>query len=275
MRRLAALATLLAATAGLLFARPAPAAPAPSISVSSVGAGVYSLHLSHPVTVPAGGLSASFGTVSTWGAVIVARQARGTARLIGNSYAGVGVTSDGHGTATQHFGTATTLPAGSYALYVLAPAGYRLSVKLSIPGAVQSDLALWSRRPVATTTHLEQELASAAGLTDRFAVTARQPSGLVVLGNTIGGPLTHDLAVCLVEGTVPAGAEMRCGNGMTSYQEDADLGAGDGSIALELPSIPKAQLTAVIRAYSNGLGTGLAVNALQWTWTAPATTAVA
>lgn len=244
--------------------------------MSSLGSSVVALHVTRPVTIPAAGMTVSFSPVSSWAAVVIAHQNRGSARLIGNDFTGVGIASDGRRTAAQGFGSATKLPAGWYALYVLAPTGYRITARISLPGVVQSDVALWSRRHVPTTAHLEQQLASSAGLTNRVAIGAKQPSGLVVLGNTMGGPFTHDLAVCLVEGAVPRGAEMLCGSpGLTTYREDADMGAGDGSIALLVPTLPSQPLTAVLRAEANGLGTGLAINALQWAWTAPATTAVA
>jgi hypothetical protein len=270
-------AAVLAAASGALIAIAAPApATTAGLSVNSTGSSVMTLHLAQPLTITDAGLPVTFGAVPSWGAVVLARQARGSAVPQLPYYAGVGAVSDGRRAALVPFGGATTLPAGTYALYVLSPVGYRLSVKLALPGVPRSALAVWSRREVKVAATLDRQLASVAGLSDRVPVTMRPGGALVVLGAAIGAPVGHDLAACVVEGALPAGAEAKCGTkAMTSYREAMDVGYGDGRIALAIPAVPSGSFTTVIRAEGTGLGPGLAFGTLQWAWTAPRRTAVA
>jgi hypothetical protein len=234
-----------------------------------------SLYLDKPLTVPASGLPVSFGPVSAWGAVVLARQAPGSAVVRTPLYMGVGLLSDGQRTARVPFGGGVTLPAGPYALYVLSPTGYRLSVNLGLPGVTQSALALWSRRDVSVGSTLDRQLASVAGMSDRVPVKTRKGGALVVLGTTTGAPLGHDLAACVVQGVPPTGAEAKCGTyGMTSYREAVAVGYGDATVAMAIPSMPSGSYTTVIRAETTGLGSGIAFTTLQWSWTAPRRTAV-
>src|SRR4051812_41003312 len=103
--------TAVLAAVGILsvaLAVPSPAAPT-GVSVSSLGSSVMSLYLDKPLTLGASGLPAGFGPVSTWGAVVLARQTPGIAALSGEAWTGLGVVSDGHRQQTVPLGGATTL----------------------------------------------------------------------------------------------------------------------------------------------------------------------
>ena len=275
MRRVWAAVLAAARSALVAIAAPAPASTG-VLTVSSTGSSVMTLYLAKPITITDAGLPVTFGAVPSWGAVVLARQSPGSAVPRLPDYAGVGAVSDGRRAALVPFGGATTLPAGAYALYVLSPAGYRLSVKLALPGVPRSALATWSRREVKVVATLDRQLASVAGISDRIPVTMRAGGAVVVLGAAIGTPVGHDLAACVVEGALPTGAEAKCGTkAMTSYREAMDVGYGDGRIALAIPALPRGSFTTVIRAEGTGLGPGIAFGTLQWAWTATRRTAVA
>lgn len=275
MRRLGALVVSALAFAGVLVT--APSAPAAAgLSVSSVGSSVMALHLDRPVTLGEQGLSVSFGPVPTWGAVVIARQSPGVGTLVGTTWTGTGLVSDGRRPQTVPLGGASSLPAGSYALYVLAPVGYRLSATVALPGVPASALATWSRRQVSVTTRHSSLVASIAALSDRVPVTAKTGAAVVMMGATSGTPIAHDLAACLVEGVPPTGAESECGTSqLTTYRESSHVGYGDSTLAVSVPRMPAGSYTGVLRGEATGLGSGITFTTLQWAWTAPRRTAVA
>lgn len=266
---------LVAATvASVATALPAPAAPA-SLSVSSVGSSVMSLQLDRPLAVPESGLAVTFSAVPTWAAVVIARQTPGVGALVGTTWTGVGLVSDGRRSQSVPLGEVSSLPAGSYALYVLAPSGYRVSVKLALPGVPSSALSAWSRRPVPVSARHNSLVASVAALSDRIPVTTKAGGAMVMMGATTGTPFAHDLAACLVEGVPPTGAEAQCGTSqLASYSDDSRAGYGDAALAVSVPKLPSGSYTGVVRAEATGFGTGITFTTLQWPWTAPKRTAV-
>ena len=258
----------------VVVAAPAPATPA-GISASSLGSSVMSLYLDAPLKLGDGGLTASFGPVSSWGAVVLARQAPGVGALVGSAWTGVGVVSDGHRQQNVPLGGATTLPAGHYALYVLAPKDYMLSTRISLPGVRQQALATWSRQPVTVGARLDSLVASVAALSDRVPVKVRAGGAFVMMAATTGTPVAHDLAACVVEGVPPTGAETECGTSqLATYREDSAIGYGDTTLAVSVPELPQGSYTGVLRGEGTGLGSGVTFATLQWAWTAPLRTAV-
>ena len=277
MRRRAVTAALAGfAVTALLTASPAPATPAPAgLSVSSLGSSVMSLYLDKPLTVGAGGLAATFGPVSGWGAVVLARQAPGVAALSGSDWTGVGVVSDGHRQQNVPLGGASRLPAGHYGLYLLSPKGYTLSARLALPGVESKAVATWSRQPVTVGARLDSLVASVAALSDRIPAHVRAGGAFVMMGATTGTPVAHDLAACLVEGVPPTGAETECGTSqLATYREDSAVGYGDTTLAVSVPKLPTGSYTGVLRGEGTGIGPGVTFATLQWAWTAPLRTAV-
>lgn len=269
MRRVLPAALAVMAAAAVVTAAPAPAATT-QISVSSVGSSVMSLHLDQALSLGEAGLPVSFGPVSTWGAVVIAKQDPGVSALSGTTWTGVGLLSDGGRSQAVPLGGVTRLPPGGYALYVLAPSGYRLTATLSLPGVSSTALSTWSRRMVPVTATHNSLVASVAALSDRVPATTKPGGAMVIMGATTGTPVAHDLAACLVEGAVPTGAEAECGTSqLATYSQDSRAGYGDATLAVAVPKLPAGHYTAVLRGEATGLGTGITFTTLQWSWTAP------
>lgn len=274
-RRAAALAIAGLAVGAVLTAAPAPAATPSGLAVSSVGSSVMSLWLERAVTVGETGLSVSFGPVPTWAAVIVAKQSPGVDALSGSTWTGVGLVSDGHRAQSVPLGGSSILPAGHYALYVLAPAGYRLTARLALPGIRPEALATWSRRTVQVSARHNSLVASIAALSDRIPVTTKPGGAFIMMGATTGAPIVHDLAACVAEGVPPTGAEAQCGTSqLATYSDDSAVGYGDTTLAVSVPKLPSGSYTGVVRAEGTGFGSGVTFTTLQWAWSAPRRVAV-
>lgn len=284
-RRLAASA-LVAMLAAVGSPQAGAATPSTSLvrplTVASVGPSVLAAYLAKPLTVPASGLPVTFGEGLPWGAVVLARQLPGTTTVVAPAFAGVASLPDGRGTvitpllgSTPRSDGTLVMPAGHYALYLLAPPGSRMTVTLRLPASAGASLSLWSRTPVRAWVGLNLALASIATLTDRRAFTVSRPTALAVIGRTTEGPVAHDLAACLVPGTPPLGAEETCGtSALATTAESASLGYGPGSIAVIVPRLADGGYTLVLRGQTLGLGTGMGITTLRWEWTPPKRTAI-
>lgn len=253
------------------------------LTVTSVGPSVLSAYLAKPLTVPAAGLPVTLGAGLPWGAVVLARQLPGTTTVVAPSFAGVATLPDGRGAVTTPLMGSTprsdgtlVLPAGHYALYLLAPSGHRMTATLHLPASVGASLSLWSRTPVRAWVGLNVALASVASLTARRPFTVTKPTALAVIGQTTGDPLTHDLAACLVPGTPPFGAEETCGtSALATSAESSSSGFGPGGVAVIVPRVADGSYTLVLRAQTLGFGAGMGITTLRWEWTVPKRTAVA